>query len=55
MLTGQLRNDIDGLWEKFWTGGVTNPLVVIEQISYLMFSRMLAFFAGVMAFAGRFM
>ncbi|ROR70206.1 type I restriction enzyme M protein [Vibrio crassostreae] len=41
MLTGQLRNDIDGLWEKFWTGGVTNPLVVIEQISYLMFSRML--------------
>ncbi|HIF9338381.1 TPA: type I restriction-modification system subunit M [Photobacterium damselae] len=41
MLTGQLRNDIDKLWEKFWTGGVTNPLVVIEQISYLMFSRML--------------
>ncbi len=41
MLTGQLRNDIDSLWEKFWTGGVTNPLVVIEQISYLMFSRML--------------
>lgn len=41
MLTGQLRNDIDNLWEKFWTGGVTNPLVVIEQISYLMFSRML--------------
>ena len=41
MLTGQLRNNIDTLWEKFWTGGVTNPLVVIEQISYLMFSRML--------------
>ncbi|MGF1748478.1 type I restriction-modification system subunit M [Vibrio cionasavignyae] len=41
MLTGQLRNDINALWEKFWTGGVTNPLVVIEQISYLMFSRML--------------
>ncbi|EPO2919700.1 SAM-dependent DNA methyltransferase [Vibrio cholerae] len=41
MLTGQLRNDIDKLWEKFWTGGVTNPLVVIEQISYLMFARML--------------
>ncbi|MBZ9610840.1 type I restriction-modification system subunit M [Rheinheimera maricola] len=41
MLTGQIRNDIDKLWEKFWTGGITNPLTVIEQISYLMFSRML--------------
>ncbi|MBW8190292.1 type I restriction-modification system subunit M [Neiella marina] len=41
MLTGQIRNDIDQLWEKFWTGGVTNPLTVIEQISYLMFARML--------------
>lgn len=41
MLTGKLRSDIDKLWEKFWTGGVTNPLTVIEQISYLMFARML--------------
>ncbi|CDH06791.1 putative type I restriction enzyme M protein [Xenorhabdus bovienii str. oregonense] len=41
MLTGQIRNDIDNLWEKFWTGGITNPLTVIEQISYLMFARML--------------
>lgn len=41
MLTGQVRNDIDKLWEKFWTGGITNPLTVIEQISYLMFARML--------------
>lgn len=41
MLTGQLRNEIDKLWEKFWTGGITNPLTVIEQISYLMFARML--------------
>ncbi|MFZ1389856.1 MAG: class I SAM-dependent DNA methyltransferase [Thiolinea sp.] len=41
MLTGQARNDIDKLWEKFWTGGITNPLTVIEQISYLMFARML--------------
>ncbi|MEZ5534050.1 MAG: class I SAM-dependent DNA methyltransferase [Thiolinea sp.] len=41
MLTGALRNDIDKLWEKFWTGGITNPLTVIEQISYLMFARML--------------
>jgi len=41
MLTGPLRNDIDKLWEKFWTGGITNPLTVIEQISYLMFARLL--------------
>ncbi|MFD2645576.1 type I restriction-modification system subunit M [Pseudomonas japonica] len=41
MLTGKLRTDIDKLWEKFWTGGITNPLTVIEQISYLMFARML--------------
>ena len=41
MLTGPIRNAIDKLWEKFWTGGITNPLTVIEQISYLMFARML--------------
>ena len=41
MLTGAIRNEIDKLWEKFWTGGITNPLTVIEQISYLMFARML--------------
>ncbi len=41
MLTGKIRSDIDRLWEKFWTGGITNPLTVIEQISYLMFARML--------------
>lgn len=41
MITGQLRNDIDKLWEKFWTGGIANPLTVIEQISYLMFARLL--------------
>ncbi len=41
MLTGQLKNDIDKLWTKFWTGGIANPLTVIEQISYLMFARML--------------
>lgn len=41
MLTGSTRNDIDKLWEKFWTGGIANPLTVIEQISYLMFARLL--------------
>ena len=36
MITGELKNKIDGLWEIFWTGGLTNPLDVIEQITYLM-------------------
>ncbi len=30
MLTGKIRSDIGQLWEKFWTGGITNPLTVIE-------------------------
>ena len=30
MLTGELRNKIDRLWETFWTGGITNPLDVVE-------------------------
>lgn len=39
MITGELKNKIDKLWEMFWTGGLTNPLDVIEQITYLMFIR----------------
>src|SRR3990172_8815782 len=41
MVTGELKNRIDKLWEEFWTGGITNPLTVIEQISFLMFARLL--------------
>ena len=41
MITGSLRSQIDKLWEQFWTGGITNPLTVIEQISFLMFARLL--------------
>lgn len=37
MITGQLKNKIDTLWDVFATGGLTNPLEVIEQITYLMF------------------
>lgn len=37
MITGQLKNKIDTLWDIFATGGLTNPLEVIEQITYLMF------------------
>ena len=38
MVTGEIKK-IDRLWEMFWTGGLTNPLDVIEQITYLMFIR----------------
>lgn len=37
MITGELKSKIDALWEIFWTGGLTNPLEVIEQMTYLMF------------------
>ena len=39
MITGELKSKIDSLWEIFWTGGLTNPLDVIEQMTYLMFIR----------------
>lgn len=35
MITGELRYKIDRIWETFWTGGITNPLDVIEQFTYL--------------------
>ena len=39
MITGELKNRINSLWEIFWTGGITNPLDVVEQMTYLMFIR----------------
>jgi type I restriction enzyme M protein len=41
MLTGQLRGQIDKIWDAFWSGGISNPLEVIEQITYLLFLRRL--------------
>ena len=41
MITGELKNKIDSIWTTFWTGGITNPLSVIEQITYLLFIRRL--------------
>jgi type I restriction enzyme M protein len=41
MLTGQLRSQIDHIWDAFWSGGISNPLEVIEQITYLLFLRRL--------------
>lgn len=41
MIKGELRNKIDRIWETFWTGGITNPLDVIEQFTYLLFIKQL--------------
>lgn len=41
MLTGEVRSQIDAIWNAFWTGGISNPLEVIEQITYLLFLKRL--------------
>lgn len=41
VLTGELRNKVDKIWDTFWSGGVSNPLSVIEQMTYLLFARRL--------------
>ena len=41
MITGTLKSQIDAIWNDFWTGGVSNPLTVIEQFTYLMFLKRL--------------
>lgn len=41
MITGELKNQVDRLWTTFWNNGISNPLTVIEQISYLFFIKRL--------------
>jgi len=41
MLTGEIRSQIDRIWDAFWSGGISNPLEVIEQINYLLFLKRL--------------
>src|SRR5437667_5065279 len=41
MLTGELKGRIDRVWDAFWSGGISNPLEVIEQITYLLFLKRL--------------
>jgi hypothetical protein len=41
MLTGEIRSQVDAVWNAFWTGGISNPLKVIEQITYLLFLKRL--------------
>ena len=41
MIVGDLRNKIDAIWNTVWTGGITSPVTVVEQITYLMFIKLL--------------
>lgn len=41
MVTGELKQRVDALWTEFWQGGITNPLAVIEQVTFLMYARLL--------------
>lgn len=41
MITGEIKNKVDKIWTDIWVGGITNPLTVIEQLTYLMFIRSL--------------
>lgn len=41
MITGELKSKIDKIWNDFWTGGISNPLTVIEQFTYLIFIKQL--------------
>lgn len=39
MITGEIKNRIDKIWDTFWTGGITNSLTVFEQMTYLFFMK----------------
>ena len=41
MITGEIKSKVDRIWDAFWTGGVSNPLEVMEQITYLLFIKRL--------------
>lgn len=41
MITGEIKSKIDAIWDTFWTGGITNPMNVLEQMTYLFFMKML--------------
>ena len=37
MITGKIKNQVDAIWMSFWTGGITNSIDVLEQVTYLFF------------------
>ena len=40
-ITGKIKNQVDAIWMSFWTGGITNSIDVLEQMTYLFFMKML--------------
>lgn len=41
MITGELKSKVDSIWDTLWTGGITSPITVLEQVTYLMFMKLL--------------
>ena len=41
MITGELKSKVDRVWDAFWSGGIANPIEVIEQITFLLFIKRL--------------
>lgn len=41
MITGEIKNKVDSIWDTLWKGGITSPITVLEQITYLMFMKLL--------------
>lgn len=41
MITGEIKTQIDNIWDTFWTGGITNSITILEQMTYLFFMKML--------------
>ena len=41
MMTGELKTKIENIWDIFWSSGMTNPLTVVEQITYLLFIKII--------------
>ena len=41
MITGELKSKVDSIWNTMWSGGISNPLSVIEQLTYLLFIKRL--------------
>ena len=41
MITGEIKSKVDAIWDTMWSGGISNPLIVVEQLTYLLFIKRL--------------
>ena len=41
MITGEIKSKVDAIWDTVWSGGISNPLTVVEQLTYLLFVKRL--------------